>query len=171
MAIIHPKTRIIRRSDASVYARKANRVTIRHRHGDVVAVIEIMSPGNKASKAEPRDFVEKTAAFLQNKIHVLVVDLFPPTKRDPFGIHKAIWDEFEEEDFDLPADKPLILASYDAGPPQVACVETIGAGDVLPEMPIFLRPGAGVPAPLETTYQATWAVFPAALKRLLGARG
>src|SRR6516225_5288302 len=121
VATVLPKTRIIRRSDASVYARKANRVTIRHRHGDVIAVIEIMSPGNKASKAELRDFVEKTAAFIQNKIHVLVIDLFPPTKRDPFGIHKAIWDEFEEEDFALPADKPLILAYYDAGPPQVAC--------------------------------------------------
>jgi hypothetical protein len=40
----------------------------------------------------------------------------------------------------LPADKPLTLAAYDAGPPIVAYVETIGVGDHLKEMPFFLRP-------------------------------
>lgn len=26
-------------------------------------------------------------------MHVLVIDLFPPTPRDPQGIHQAIWSE------------------------------------------------------------------------------
>ena len=57
--------------------------------------------------------------------------------------------------------------SYNAGPPQVAYVETLGVGDALPEMPLFLRPEVYVPAPLEATYQTTWGVFPKALKGLL----
>lgn len=67
----------------------------------------------------------------------------------------------------MPADKPLTLVSYDAGSLQVAYVEFVAVGDPLPEMPLFLKPEFSVPAPLETTYQATWAVFPDALKPLL----
>ena len=80
-------------------------------------------------------------------IHLLVIDLFPPTKRDPQGIHKAIWDEFVEEDFELPDDRRLTLAAYDAGPPPMAYVEPIAVGAAMPEMPIFLKPEFYVPRP------------------------
>jgi len=70
-----------------------------------------------------------------------------------------LWDEFQEEYFELPADKRLTLASYDAGPPQFAYVEPIAVGDALPELPLFLKPGIYVPTPLEETYQITWGVF------------
>jgi hypothetical protein len=103
-------------------------------------------------------------------IHLLVIDLFPPSKRDPQGIHKAIWDEFVEEDFELPADQRLTLAAYDAGPPSVAYVEPIAVGEALPDMPIFLKPEFYVPVPLENTYRTTWdEFFPAPMKRLLQA--
>jgi hypothetical protein len=167
VATLRPRTRIIRINDATEYPRRANRITVRHRHGEVVAIVEIVSPGNKASKAELRAFIEKSAAFIHANVHLLVIDLHPPGNRDPDGIHKLIWDQFKEEDFELPPDKPLVLASYDAGPPQVAYVETIGVGDALPAMPIFLKPAFHVDAPLEATYQSTWANFPAALKGLL----
>ena len=135
---------------------------------DVVAVVEIVSPGNKASTSELRTFVEKTADLIMQDVHLLVIDLFPPSKRDPQGIHKAIWDQIKEEDFELPADKRLTLASYDAGPPPTAYVEPIAVGDTLPDMPLFLKPEFYVPAPLEATYQETWdEFFPAPLKRLL----
>jgi hypothetical protein len=167
VAAAPPRTLLVRRHEADLYARKADRITVRHRHGDVVAVIEILSPGNKASRAEFRSLVEKSADLIQQGVHLLVIDLFPPGPRDPQGLHKAIWDEFVEEDFELPPDKPLTLAAYDAGPPRVAYVEPVGVGDVLPEMPLFLKPEWYVPAPLEATYQAAWQVFPAPLKGLL----
>jgi hypothetical protein len=162
-----PRTRLVRRSESGVYADKANRVTVRHRHGDVVAVVEIVSPGNKASRAEMRSFVEKSAEFIRRGIHLLVVDLFPPGPRDPQGVHKAIWDEIEEQDFELPPDKRLTLVSYSAGAEKVAYVEPLAVGDALPDMPLFLQPDVYVPAPLEQTYATIWAVFPAPLKRLL----
>jgi Protein of unknown function (DUF4058) len=170
VATAPPRARLVRRAEEQIYARKADHIAVRHRHGQIVAVLEIVSPGNKASAYALRTFVEKTAKYIADEVHLLVIDLFPPSRRDPQGIHKAIWDEFIEEDFELPADKPLTLAAYDAGPPPVAYVEPVGVGDVLPAMPIFLKPGFYVPAPLEESYQRTWNdFFPAPLKGLLEA--
>jgi len=167
VATTPPRARLVQHAEDRIYVRKANRVAVRHRHGQVVSVVEIVSPGNKASKGELRAFVEKSSELIMQGIHLLVIDLFPPSKRDPQGIHKAIWDEFQEEDISLPADKPLTLAAYDAGPPPVAYVESVAAGDVLPDMPIFLKPDFYVPAPLEATYQSTWSHFPRPMKILL----
>jgi hypothetical protein len=73
-----------------------------------------------------------------------------------------------EEDFELPGDKRLTLAAYDAGPPSVAYVDPIAMGDPLPDMPLFLKPEFDVPVPLEETYRTTWDdFFPAVLKGLL----
>jgi len=165
-----PRTDLTRRIESEIYAARADRITVRHRHGNVVAVVEIVSPGNKSSRSAFRAFVEKSADLIQQGVHLLVIDLFPPGKRDPQGVHKALWDEFLDEDLEIPSNKPLTLAAYDAGPPQVAYVNFIGVNDPLPDMPLFLRPEFYVPAPLESTYQATWNLFPAALKGLLGGR-
>jgi hypothetical protein len=161
-----PISDVSTRSEADTYAHRANHVVIRHRHGGVVAVLEIVSPGNKNSEDALRTFVRKSVELLRQGVHLLVVDLFPPSKRDPQGIHKAIWDQIEEQDFELPPDKPLTVASYNAGPEErVGYVEPVAVGDELPSLPIFLTPETYVPAPLEASYRATWRLFP--LKRLL----
>lgn len=167
VAAIPPRARVVSRKEEVVYSRKTDRLIVRHRSGDVVAVIEIVSPGNKGSKSELRAFVEKMSTFIQKRVHAMAIDLFPPTKRDPFGIHKAIWDEFLEEDFVVPPDKPLVVAAYEAGAPDVAYVESVGVGDALPDAPLFLKRELYVPTPLESTYQTAWDVFPRALKPLL----
>jgi len=69
---------------------------------------------------------------------LLVVDLFWPSPRDPQGIHKAIWDSFCDEPFELPADKPLTAVAYFAGIPKTAYVEPLAVGDALPSLPLFL---------------------------------
>ena len=46
-----PRARLVRSTERGLYARKADRVTVRHRHGRIVAVIEIVSPGNKGGAA------------------------------------------------------------------------------------------------------------------------
>jgi hypothetical protein len=162
-----PQTRYVQRAEADAYARKANRVTVRHKQGRVVAVLEIVSPGNKSSRTALHNFVEKMTDLLDQGIHLLIVDLFPPSNRDPQGIHKAIWDEIAEVDYEPPPEKPLTLAAYEAGPVKVAYVEPVAVGDVLPDMPLFLAAEIHVLAPLEATYQTAWSVFPAALKGLL----
>jgi Protein of unknown function (DUF4058) len=161
---IPPKVRYVARSEAGGYARKANRVTVRHPDGDVVAVIEIVSPGNKDSRHAIRAFSREAVDFLYAGVHLLIIDLFPPNSRNPQGIHKVIWDRIRDEPFELPPDKPLTLAAYSAGSELVAYVEPVAVGDSLPDMPIYLTPDQHVPCPLELTYRATWDVFPAALK-------
>jgi hypothetical protein len=143
-----------------ILANRANRVTVRHRLNRMVCVIEIVSPGNKGSRSALRSFVEKSFEFLKNGVNLLVVDLFPPSPRDPHGIHKAIWDEIEDSPFDLPPDKPLTLAAYVANFVKVAYVNVVGIGDVLPDMPAYLDLDSYVPVPLESTYQATWGSCP-----------
>ncbi len=164
VAVAPPRTRIVARSEAAGYARKANRITVRHPDGEVVALIEIVSPGNKDSRHAVRAFAQKAVAFLRQGVHLLIVDLFPPNPRNPQGIHKVIWDRLQDEPFELPPDKPLTLAAYTAGTDIVGYIEPVAVGDVLPDMPIFLTPDYYVPCPLEATYQATWNLFPTALK-------
>lgn len=159
-----PQTRIVRQSDKEIYSRRANRIVVRHHLGRVVAVIELLSPGNTASRAAIRDFVEKAIDLLNAGVHLLVVDLFPPTPRDPFGIHKAIWDEIEEESFDLPSGKDRVFVAYEAGSVRSAFIETVGVGDSLPDMPVFLADDFHVRVPLEATYQATWNAGPDELR-------
>src|SRR5439155_2896898 len=145
-------------------ARKANRVTVRHPDGDVVAILEIVSPGNKDSLHAVRAFARKAVELLQAGVHLLIVDLFPPGRRDPQGIHKVIWDRLHEEPFTLPPDKQLTLAAYTAGTEMVAYVEPVAVGDSLPDMPIFLTADRYMPCPLEATYQTAWEQFPAPLR-------
>ena len=159
-----PAAQIIRRSSKEIYSGRANRIVIRHYLGRIVAIIEIVSPGNKDSRSALRDFVEKTIGFLREGIHVLIVDLFAPTPRDPQGIHKAIWDEIEEEDFQFPPGKDRILVSCNAGAERVAYIEPIAVGDVLPAMALFLTEVLHVKVPLEPTYQTTWAALPEELR-------
>jgi hypothetical protein len=162
-----PKARFVAKSEGNIYARRANRIRIQHRHGEVVAAIEVVSPGNKSSQSSLRAFVRKASDLIEQGIHLLVVDLFPPSKRDPQGIHGAIWDEIGEQQFELPADKPLTVAAYRAVPVTAAYVEPVAVGDDLPSLRIFLTEGEYIPAPLEETYRASWAAFPADFKELL----
>jgi len=149
------------------YARKADHIVVKHARGQVIALIEIVSPGNKGSWHALRTFVEKMAALMDQGIHLLVIDLFPPSVRDPQGIHMAIWQEVTDEPFELPPDKNLTTVAYSAGGVKTAYVEPIAVGDILPDMPLFLDPGLHVPVALEATYQATWNVFPEELRELL----
>ncbi len=165
-----PETQFISRSTKEAYAERANRIVIQQRLGPTIAVIEIVSPGNKDSKRAFKEFVEKSQDFIAKGIHLLVVDLFPPTKRDPHGIHRAIWDDFQDDDaaFEFPANKDRILASYKAGRSEkVAYVQPVTIGDTIPDMPLFLAEAFHVMVPLEATYQATWTLLPGSVREIV----
>jgi hypothetical protein len=171
IAAAPPSARVITRMERINYAKRADRVVIRLGSGKFVAIIEILSPGNKESRHAIRSFVEKAADILSQGVNLLVLDLFPPTPRDPQGIHGAIWDELSDEPFELPPGKPLTVASYLGGDMLTAYVEPVGIGDALPSLPIFLSEDRYIPAPLEATYQEAWAVFPAMPKELIEPAG
>jgi Protein of unknown function (DUF4058) len=156
-----PKARFAGETDLEFYRRKQNVVAVRHVSGDrLVAIVEIVSPGNKSSQAVFRKFVDKAVELLSKDIHLLVLDLIAPTRRDPNGIHGAIWEALTGEDYQSPAGKPLTLAAYEAEMGVRAFVETVAVGDTLPEMPLFLKAGGHVPVDLESTYQSAWEAVP-----------
>ena len=161
VATVPPKTRFVTQtSDEDGYAAKANRIAIHHRLGDVVAAIEIVSPGNKNSRHSLESFVGKTLDFLHQGVHLLIIDLFPPSRRDPQGIHQAIWSEIRDEPFELPSDQRLTLVAYTAGAVKKAYIDLVAVGEPLPDMPLFLDPDTYVLAPLEAAYLAAWETCP-----------
>jgi hypothetical protein len=156
-----PKVQLTAETDMEFYRRKQNAVVVRHVSGDqVVAMVEIVSPGNKSGRRAFRAFVEKSAALLDQGVHLLIIDLHPPTPRDPQGVHGAIWEDVSGQEYAAPADKPLTLVAYDSALALRAYIEPFAVGDVLRDMPLFLEPGAHVLVPLESTYQSAFAALP-----------
>jgi hypothetical protein len=156
-----PKLRPTAETEMEFHRRKQKVVSIRHVSDDkIVAMIEVVSPGNKDSRNPFRTFVEKAAQLIANGVHLLILDLFPPGPRDPQGIHAGIWDEVAGQPYVLPPDKPLTLAAYECALAIRAYVVQCAVGDVLSDMPLFLEPGLAVEAPLEATYNAAFAEVP-----------
>jgi hypothetical protein len=148
-------------TDLEFYRRKQNVVAIRHVSGDrLVAIVEIVSPGNKSGQAVFRKLVDKAVELLSQDIHLMILDVIPPSRRDPNGIHGAIWEALTDQEYTAPAERPLTLAAYEADMGIRAFVEPVAVGDSLPEMPLFLQPGGHVPVALEATYQSAWQAVP-----------
>jgi hypothetical protein len=164
-----PKVTFTATTEMQYYVDKQNSVVIRHSSGDqVVALVEVVSPGNKSSRYALRKFVEKAAGALFHGYHLLILDLVPPGPRDPQGIHGAIWEEIEDDSFRALSDKPLTLAAYASGElAKRAYIEPVAVGDPLPDMPLFLTADACVHVPLEKTYSAAWEAVPRRWRRVL----
>ena len=162
LAVAPPRVRIRMRADANRYAAKAKGVTIRHvSNHQIVAMAEVISPGNKNNQNGLNSFVRKAQEALAAGIHLLLVELFPPSSRDPQGILRAVWGDDCGDDYALPQDKPLMCVSYIGGAGAEAFAEPVAVGDALPTMPLFLTPDVYVDVPLEATYQSAWEGMPA----------
>jgi hypothetical protein len=165
-----PKTRFHAQTEIDQYATKAKAVVIRHQsHHQVIAIVEIVSPGNKSIHSALSAFVQKADQALLAGVHLLIVDLFPASPRDPYGIHRAIWGEGREGDFALSDDKPLTCVSYVSFPCIEVFLEPVSVDDALPDMPLFLTPEVYVLLPLDDTYRSAWGDFPAFWQEVLTA--
>ena len=84
-----PRARFTAQTDAEFYRRKKSSVVVRHVSNDrIVAVVEILSPGNKASRNAFRAFIDKVCDLLENKIHLLLVET---------GLLVCLWKPFIKE--------------------------------------------------------------------------
>jgi hypothetical protein len=154
--------------DIGFYLQRQRSVVIRHMSGDrVVAIIEIVSPTNRHSLWTLNDFIDKIVASLQQGIHFVVVDPFPPSRNDPSGIHGLIWERLLEGGYETEADLPLTLVSYTAGHPLKAWIEPYALGSPLTAMPLFLTTEHYIPLPLEATYNQSWKGVPERWKRVI----
>lgn len=150
------------------YALRRRTLVIRHESGDeIIALLEVLSPGNNNRAAKLDRFLDKAVSALQSGYHLLVIDLLPEGRFDPQGIHGAIWAQFDSRPYVAPLGKPLTLAAYTASTPHRAYVEPIAVGDVLPKMPLFLKSDWYVSVPLEATYMTAFATIPQRWQKVL----
>jgi hypothetical protein len=168
VAEVPPKTRFHITNPPLWYATKKKAVAIRHvTEHRVVAVLELILPGNKSSRSALNSFVRKTEELLSAGIHLNVIDLFLPTPRDPEGIHIAIWGEDESSIFRFDPAKPLTCASYIGGVGAEAHVEPFAVGDQLPTIPLFLTNQEYIDVPLESTYMQAFENVPEVWREVL----
>jgi hypothetical protein len=160
VATAPPKVQFTSEFQADPYVKLRKSIVIRDGEDRIVALIELVSPGNKSSRHAFQAFVRKVATAIGNGIHVMVLDLFPPGPRDSGGIHPAIWSEFRDEPYTPPSGKPLTMVAYDAGPTSRAYIQPAAVGDPVPDMPLFLAPGLYVSVPLEGCYQTAFEGIP-----------
>ena len=159
------------KGEVDLFPPRKSVVRVRNNYDDrVVALVELVSPGNKSSQNPFRDFIRKIVTTLGEGVNVLVVDPFPPTKRDPSGVHAAVWAEIGgPPPPPLPADEQLLTIAYQSGEPVQAFGEPFAVGAVIPHMPIFLNGDLDVTVPLEETYMSAYTAVPWKTRRILEA--
>lgn len=169
-----PAVGVLEREEKATRKRPGRRVTIRHvSNHTVVAIIELVSPGNKEGRREYARFVFKSAAILGLGIHLLVIDPFAPPPHSPLGLHASIWARAVKKKkgrtpATLPADRPLMAAGYAAGGEVVAAVQSFAVGEQVPDVPLFLTPEQEyVTLPLEPTYAAAFPDVPRVWREVL----
>jgi len=165
LLVAPPRVAITVQGPHEFYTHRQKSVTLRHASDDrIVAIIEVVSPGNKSSRQRLEAFVRKACALLQQGIHLMVLDLHLPTRRAPDGIHGAIWNNISssDEDYHQPDDKPLTLVAYQSKMfiGVTAYVEPIAIGDLLREMPLYVNNEGYVSVPLQETYDRAFAAVP-----------
>lgn len=166
VATAPPKTRL--QTEIEFTTRKQRQIAIRHTSGDrIVALLELVSPGNKSNRLSMTSFIEKAVSALQTGYHLLIVDLFPPTARDPRGIHGEIAEAMGVRSVAFDESEPLTLAAYASGASVQTYVEPTAVGKTLIDMPLFLSPERYVNVPLESTYDAAYADVPRRWKAVL----
>jgi len=109
-----------------------------------VAMIEIISPGNRSNRLGIRALSDKTEELIERRIHSLI--------NDPFQ---------------LPVNEPLTLVAYESDLITLASIETVAVGRSLPDMPLFLQPNGCVMVPLEATYNAAFEAMPRRWRKVL----
>jgi hypothetical protein len=79
----------------------------------------------------------------------------------------AVWNEVGAGGYELPADKPLSLASFAAAVNLDLYVDHLAVGDPIPELPLFLTGDTYVNLPLGPSYLAAFDSIPDRYRRVL----
>ncbi len=145
----------------STYAALARRITIRRStdHKEM-AIIEIVSPCIKTNQRAFENFVHRAVNLIRQGIHLLVIDILPPSSGKQCETHQAIWAEVANLDHVLSGKKTGVLSSYQAGVVPNVFIEAIAVGDSLAGRPVFRNEDQYMPVPLEETYQKAWETVP-----------
>jgi hypothetical protein len=123
----------------------------------LVAAIELVSPGNKDRESERNAFAVKCAAYLQQQVALIVVDIV--TSRSG-NLHDELLDITRIDTGAAVNPHELYAAAYrttaePAGAFLEVWLEPLAVGADLPTLPLWLSPDEAVPVDLERSYAAT----------------
>jgi Protein of unknown function (DUF4058) len=105
-----PSTAQKYKSDLDAFRRKKNVLAIRRVTGDrVVAIIEIVSPGNKSGRGAFRDLLEKFGRLLAQGVHLLILDPF--CRRNAIRMESTARSSRISTDRDTSFPRPIRLRS------------------------------------------------------------
>jgi len=152
-------------------ARKERRVAVYSARGERrVAVLEVVSPGNKDSERRARLFETKLLDCVAAGLNVVLIDLLPATGPAP-GFSAALACELGAGREAL-LDGGLEATSFERRDEQAILVyhRRLTVGAELPSVPLFLAPKRYVDVPLGPSYRRTIARLPAPDRALLDAR-
>ena len=127
-----------------------------NRNRELVAAIEIASPGNQDRPQHRQSFVAKSATLLQQKVCVSIVDLVTTMN---FNLYCELLELFEEKDaaFDPPpATYAVSCRSHKLAVHSrfVTWAYPLVVGQPLPILPVWLESDLAVALDLESSYQA-----------------
>lgn len=129
---------------------------------ELVAAIELVSPGNKDRPDTRQAFVSKCAALLQKKICVSIVDLVTVMN---FNLYCEVLDVFGQTDPAFSPNPPATYAvtcrsrSLATGSRFESWAYPMVVGQRLPVLPVWLDNDNAISLDLETSYQQTCEVL------------
>ncbi len=133
------------------------RIYDRDRARTLVAVVELISPGNKDRPEHRRAFLDKCAAYLREGISVVLVDIVTARRHN---FHKELMELFAcGETAESAIRTDLYAAAYrvrQVGERTQLEVwpEPLALGEPMPTMPLWLTESLCVPLELEKAYQS-----------------
>jgi hypothetical protein len=128
----------------------------------LVAVVELVSPGNKDRLENRRAFAVKCAAYLQQSVSVIVVDIV--TERHD-NLHVQLMDLLERTGAaPWPAEQSLYAVAYRTTKENDAWrmdlwTEPLTVARPLPTLPLWLASNLAIPLDLEASYEETCQVL------------
>jgi hypothetical protein len=126
----------------------------------LVGTIEFVSPGNKDRPEARQAFIAKCAAYFQEQIGLIIVDIVTGRRAN---LHEELLQLVAPKQSPVPVSH-LYAVAYRAGPNgRPGLLDTWPAsltiGQALPTLPLWLRSELPIPVDLEMTYEETCRVL------------
>jgi hypothetical protein len=119
----------------------------------LVAAVELVSPANKDRPANRRVFAGKCAAYLQQHVSVVVIDVITERRE---SLHAELMDLLAltgESATAISSDQYAVAYRTRSEPPRLEMwPHALMVGAVMPVLTLWIGPDAAVPLDLEATY-------------------
>jgi Protein of unknown function (DUF4058) len=122
----------------------------------LAGALELVSPANKDRPAHRAAFVSKCAAYLQQGVGLMIIDVVTDRQAN---LHNELLTRLCSTSV-VPSKAALYVISYrpvqrTEQPSLDVWQAPVALGHVLPTMPLWLRGHLCIPVPLDTTYERT----------------